>query len=105
MVLRNALAEAPDLSGELGDLFLRDVLSDAISVVSFGIVGTAFCIGAHAHARRLTRTRLEATDRMIERLEQAVSQAPNDQGAEQAEDPEVGAPTGENEVCFPANSR
>ncbi len=72
MVLRGALAGAPDLTGELGELFVRQVLNDAVSVVSFGIVATAFCIAAHAHARRATRARLEAADRMIEKLESMV---------------------------------
>jgi len=69
LVLRDGLANAPDLSGELGERFVRDVLSDAISVAAFGIVGTAFCIAAHAHARRMMRARLAAADRMIEKLE------------------------------------
>lgn len=71
LVLRNGLANAPDLSGELGELFVRDVMSQAVSVAAFGVVGTAFCIAAHAHARRMTRARLEAADRMIEQLEAA----------------------------------
>jgi hypothetical protein len=71
LVLRHGLASAPDLAGELGELFVRDVVSDAISVASFGVVGTAFCIAVHAHARRMTKERLEATDRMIEQLEAA----------------------------------
>lgn len=71
LVLRNGLASAPDLSGDLGELFVRDVLRDALSVAAFGIVGTAFCIAAHALARRITRARLEAADRMVEKLEAA----------------------------------
>ena len=71
LVLRNALANAPDLSGELGELFVRDVLHDALTVAACGIVGTTFSIAAHASARRMTRARLEAADRMIERLEVA----------------------------------
>jgi len=73
LVLRHGLANAPDLTGELGELFVRQILNDAISVASFGIVGTAFCIAAHAHARRMTRQRIEATDRMIEQLEAAAT--------------------------------
>lgn len=65
MVLRRGLAA----SDELTEGFIWGVLNDAISVVSFGIVGTAFCIGAHTHARRVVRARLEAADRMVERLE------------------------------------
>jgi hypothetical protein len=71
LVLRNALADAPDLTGELGTLFVRDVVSDAIAVVAFGVVGTVFCIAANVHTRRMTRARLEASDRMIEKLELA----------------------------------
>ena len=59
MVLRRGLAESDALTEE----FVWSVLNDAISVVSFGIVGTAFCIGAHAHARRVVGARLEAADR------------------------------------------
>ncbi len=69
LVLRQGLANAPDLSGELGELFVRSVLSDAVSVACFGIVGTAFCIGAHTQAKRLAKARIEASDRMVERLE------------------------------------
>jgi hypothetical protein len=72
LVLRNGLAGAPDLTGELGELFVRQLLGDAISVVAFGMVGTAFCIAAHAHARRTTRDFHSAADRMIERLEAAI---------------------------------
>jgi hypothetical protein len=88
LVLRNGLANAPDLTGDLGELFVRDVLNDAISVAAFGIVGTAFCIAAHAHARRMTRARLEAADRMIEKLEAAVgtlAEPASTSGAEQVE--------------------
>ena len=49
--------------------FVRSVLGDAISVACFGIVGTAFCIGAHAQAKRLAKARMESSDRMVERLE------------------------------------
>lgn len=84
LVLRNGLANAPDLSGELGELFVRDVLGDAISVAAFGIVGTAFCIAAHAHARRMTRARLEAADRMIDKLESIVAGTPTEGEGEPA---------------------
>jgi len=80
LVLRNGLANAPDLSGDLGELFVRDVLGDAISVAAWGIVGTAFCIGAHSHAKKLTRKHLEDADKMIEKLEEAAG--PTDPGTE-----------------------
>ena len=69
MVLRRGVVEAPDLTEDFGQAFLWSLLGDAITVVAFGLVGTAFCIGAHAYARRTTRARLEAADRMVERLE------------------------------------
>ena len=75
MVLRRGVVEAPDLTGDLGQAFLWNLLGDAITVVAFGVVGTAFCIGAHAYARRTTRARLEAADRMVERLEGMASRA------------------------------
>jgi len=93
LVLRRGLADAPDLTGELGHLFVRDVLSDAISVAALGIVGTAFCIAAHAHARRLTRTCLEAADRMIEKLE-ALEGPAADEGTGAGTDIGTGAPSG-----------
>lgn len=69
LVLRNGLANAPDLATEEGERFVRATVNDAIAVVVFGMIGTSFSIAAHAHARRLTRSRLEAADRMIEKLE------------------------------------
>jgi hypothetical protein len=69
LVLRRGLAEAPDLTGDLGELFVRSIIGDAVSVVAFGIAGTAFCIAANAHAKRAARARLEAADKMIEKLE------------------------------------
>ena len=73
LVLRRGLAEAPDLSGDEGQAFVMQIVGQAVSVASFGMVATAFAIGAHAHAARLSRQRLAAADRMLERLEQATS--------------------------------
>lgn len=73
LVLRNGLASAPDLSGELGELFVRDVMGDAILVASLGIVGMSFCIAAHSRSRQMTRAWLESADRMVEILESAAS--------------------------------
>ncbi len=75
LVLRNGLARAPELTGELGELFVRQIVGEAVSVASFGVVGTAFCIAAHSRARRMTRARQEAADRMIEALEAAADAA------------------------------
>lgn len=96
LILRNGLANAPDLSGELGELFVRDVMSQAVSVAAFGVVGTAFCIAAHAHARRMTRARVEAADRMLEQLEAAVTRGEGEADGEGAavarKPPSGGAP-------------
>jgi hypothetical protein len=78
LVLRDGLANAPDLSGDLGELFVRDVIGRAFSVASCGIVATTFCLGAHAQARRMTRRRLEAADRMVEKLESLRNAAATD---------------------------
>jgi hypothetical protein len=75
LVLRAGLAAAGADDVVIDETLVRGILSDAISVVSFGIVGTAFCIGAHTHARRMTKARQEAADKMIEKLEAAVGNA------------------------------
>lgn len=76
LVLRAGLAAAGDQDLELTEELVRSVLGDAISVASFGIVGTAFCIGANAQARRMTKERLQAADKMIEKLESLASRTP-----------------------------
>lgn len=96
LVLRNGLAGAPDLTGDLGELFVRQLLGDAISVVAYGIVGTAFCIAAHARARRMTRDLLAAADRMIERLEAAAGdESAADGAASEEPDAAPAAPASE----------
>jgi hypothetical protein len=74
LVLRHGIADAPDLTGDLGELFVRDVVSTAVAVVAFGLVGTAFCVTAHGRARSMTRARLAAADKMVEMLEAAAAQ-------------------------------
>jgi hypothetical protein len=94
LVLRNGLAAASDLTGEIGERFVLAVLNDAMSVATFGVVGTAFCIAAHSQARRLTRARLQAVDRMIETLEAAAEdgRAPGAGEATRRELPDSHAP-------------
>jgi hypothetical protein len=41
----------------------------ALNVITVGIAGTAFCAAAHVRARAMTRGRLAATDKLVERLE------------------------------------
>lgn len=71
LVLRNGLAT----TGLIDEAFVWSILSDAVAVACFGIVGTAFCIGAHAHARQAARRRLQSADKMIEALEEAALKA------------------------------
>jgi len=53
----------------IDETFVWGVVTDAVSVVGFGVVGTMFCIVAHTRARRLTRARIVAFDKLIEKLE------------------------------------
>lgn len=69
LVLRRGLADSSDLTGDMGELLIRGLVGDALTVAAMGIVGTAFCIGAHTHAKRMTRERLIAADKMVEKLE------------------------------------
>jgi hypothetical protein len=75
LVLRTALADAGDVPIEVGELVIRGLVGDALTVGAMGIVGTAFCIGAQAEARRIARARGKGADRLVERLESLVVQA------------------------------
>jgi hypothetical protein len=48
---------------------LVPALVQAVNAVAFGIAATVFAIAVHVRARHAARTRLEATDRLVERLE------------------------------------
>jgi hypothetical protein len=69
LVLRQGLADSSEIAGDMGELIVRGLVGDALTVAAMGIVGTAFCIGAHTHAKRMTRERLIAADKMVEKLE------------------------------------
>ncbi len=69
LVLRQGLADSSELVGDIGELVVRGLVGDALTVAAMGIVGTAFCIGANTHAKRMTRERLAAADKMVEKLE------------------------------------
>jgi hypothetical protein len=73
MLLRRGLADSADLPVELYEMFVRDLLFDALGIVGFGLAGTMFSIVVHAHAKRMARERLAATDKMIEKLEAAAA--------------------------------
>lgn len=69
LVLRSALADTGDVPIELGEVVLRGLIGDALTVGALGIVGTAFCIGAQSEARRIAKARGAGADRLVERLE------------------------------------
>lgn len=82
LVLRRGLAEAADVATETGELVVRGLVGDALTVIGCGIVGTAFCLAAQRQARCLVQVRTKAADRLVERLEELVSQgAGGDRGA------------------------
>jgi hypothetical protein len=66
-ILRNGALTAEIIDENL----VKRVLADAVAVACLGIAGTVFCITSHTRARRLTRERLAAFDKIIEKLEEA----------------------------------
>jgi hypothetical protein len=69
LVLRQGLADSGDMPIEIGELVLRGLVGDALTVGAMGIVGTAFCIGAQSEAKRIARARIAGADKLVERLE------------------------------------
>jgi hypothetical protein len=47
---------------------VREALDAALTALTIGIAGTAFCATIHLRTRRLPRTHLEAADRLVERV-------------------------------------
>lgn len=72
LVLRRGLADARELTGDVGELVVRGLVGEALTVAALAMVGTAFCIAVHVHARRVARDRAAAADKMVERLEALV---------------------------------
>lgn len=70
LVLRDALADPAPID----EMVMNGVIGRALGVGVTGVIGTMFCIGAHAQARRIAKARLSAADAMIERLEGASKQ-------------------------------
>jgi hypothetical protein len=69
-VLRQGLVElGPSTSASVTELVVRGLIGDALAVVGFGFVGTAFCVAAQRHGRRIARARLRAADELVEALE------------------------------------
>jgi hypothetical protein len=69
LVLREGLADTGYVPIEVGELVVRGLVGDALTVGAMGIVGTAFCIGAQSEARRIAKARTAGADRLVERLE------------------------------------
>lgn len=75
LVLREGLADTRELPIEVGELVVRGLVGDALTVAALGMVGTAFCIAAQAEAGRIVKARAASADRLVERLE-ALAAAP-----------------------------
>lgn len=71
LVLRRGLADTRELLPDVGELVVRGLVGEALGVAACGLVGAAFCVAAHAQAKRLVRDRLRAADRLVEHLERA----------------------------------
>ncbi|AKV01730.1 hypothetical protein AKJ09_08393 [Labilithrix luteola] len=74
LVLRRGLTEAGELPTDAGDLLVRGLVGDALTVAALGVVGTAFCIAAQTQAKRLATSRTKAADKLVERLERAAEE-------------------------------
>jgi hypothetical protein len=62
-----ALAMRAGLASD--EMDIEGAIVAAINVVAVGVAGTAFSIAAHVRAQAMTRARLAATDKLVERLE------------------------------------
>jgi hypothetical protein len=69
LALRNALADPGAFAEETRHAALGNALTAAVNVAAIGMAGAAFCIAAQMRATRAARTRLDATDKLVERLE------------------------------------
>jgi len=77
LVLRRGLADSSeDMPVEVAQKIVSSLMGDALTVGVMGMVGTAFCIGALTEARRIAKAHAAAADRLVERLEELVSPAP-----------------------------
>lgn len=71
--LRLALVAAPAAADNREDPFreaLNQALMAALGVVAVGAAGTVTCLAIFYEARRVTRLRRDATEKLVERLEQ-----------------------------------
>ena len=68
LLFRNVLAETTDFS----EATMFALVGQGVTVVLFGFAGTIFCIAANRAARTAAKARLEAADKVVERLESCV---------------------------------
>ena len=68
LVLRNGLADTEDFT----EATMFGLVSQGLTVVFLGFMGTTFCIAANRSARAAAKARLEAADQVVERLESCV---------------------------------
>jgi hypothetical protein len=73
LVLRRGLVDAGEMVGEVGELVVRGLIGDAVTVVALGMAGTVFCIAAQSHAQRLAKARTASADAMVDALERAAA--------------------------------
>ena len=69
LVLRKGMADFGDLPSDVVEFIIFGLVGDALTVAACGIVGTAFCIGAHAEAKKIAGRRMKSADKLVERLE------------------------------------
>ena len=73
LALRNALADPSAFAEETRSAALGSALTAAVNVAAIGMAGAAFCIAAQMRATKAARARLDATDKLVERLESLTS--------------------------------
>lgn len=69
MALRAGLATASSAGDEAVGERINATVIGAVNVAVVGIAGAAFCIAIQMRARRATKTKLEALDKLVEKLE------------------------------------
>jgi len=73
VALRMGVSDPSTFDPETGDAARGALLTGALNCVALGIAGAAFSIASMHRARQEARTRLDAVDKLVERLERATS--------------------------------
>lgn len=69
LALRNALSEPEAFAEATRQAALGSGITSALNVATIGIAGATFCVAAQFRAKKAARARLEATDKLVERIE------------------------------------